>query len=88
MELLPLSRSGFAGNALEGGWVGLHIHDLAGGPIPLGPLSAWGLELTSAANGAFTVAVVAILVCCHLSPASRALPAPMRNDVICGVTRV
>lgn len=82
MELLPLSRSGFAGDSLEGGRVGLHIHDLAVLAVPLGPLSAGGLKLTSATNGAFTVAVVAILVCCHLSPASRALPAPMQNDVM------
>jgi hypothetical protein len=88
MELLPLSRSGFAGNALEGGWVGLHIHDLAGGPIPLGPLAAWGLELAAATNSPFAVAVVAIAVCTHVTPADRALPAAMRNDVMFGAVCV
>ena len=88
MELLPRSRSGFAGDPLEGGWVGLHIHDLAGGPIPLGPLAAWGLELAAATNSTFAVAVVAIAVCTHVTPADRALPAVVRNDLIFGVTYV
>jgi hypothetical protein len=87
MELLPMSGSGFAGDALERGWVGLHIHDLAGGAIPLGPLAAWGLELTAIADGPFTVAVVSILVCTHGSPPA-GTAGRMRNDVMFRVTYV
>lgn len=87
MELLSLSGSGFAGDPLEGGRVGLHIHDLTGCAISFGPLAAGGLKLTTIADGPFTVAVVPILVCTHGSPPA-GTAGRMRNDAMFRVTYV
>lgn len=87
MELLPRSGSCFAGDPLEGSRVGLHIHDLAGGAIPFGPLAARGLKLTAIADGPFTVAVVPILVCTHGSPPA-GTAGRMRNGAMFRVTYV